>query len=95
MYSSPRTLTYSSRHPDELYKNGIQRSSFLPCIDLLKEHFEVTDLDSGTGMYYTVPHDKFPLLPRIPQSNSALTPLAVLQITVAYPERCPTFTTTL
>lgn len=38
-----------SRHPDELYKNGIQRSSFIPCIELLKEHFDVTDLDSGTG----------------------------------------------
>jgi protein AFG1 len=38
-----------SRHPDELYKNGIQRSSFLPAIDLLKSQFDVTDLDSGTG----------------------------------------------
>ncbi|KAJ3481369.1 hypothetical protein NLI96_g7707 [Meripilus lineatus] len=38
----------SNRHPDELYKNGIQRSSFIPCIELLKERFEVTDLDSGT-----------------------------------------------
>jgi peroxisome-assembly ATPase len=32
-----------------LYKNGIQRSSFLPAIDLLKKQFDVTDLDSGTG----------------------------------------------
>ncbi|KAI0082340.1 AFG1-like ATPase [Panus rudis PR-1116 ss-1] len=38
----------SNRHPDELYKNGIQRASFIPCIELLKERFEVTDLDSGT-----------------------------------------------
>ncbi|KAI0258600.1 AFG1-like ATPase-domain-containing protein [Gloeopeniophorella convolvens] len=38
----------SNRHPDELYKNGIQRASFLPAIDLLKSHFAVTDLDSGT-----------------------------------------------
>jgi len=38
-----------SRHPDELYKNGIQRSSFIPAIDLLKSQFEVTDLNSGTG----------------------------------------------
>ena len=42
-------VTTSNRHPDELYKNGIQRSSFVPCIELLKERFEVTDLDSGTG----------------------------------------------
>lgn len=44
-----RYLHYNSRHPDDLYKNGIQRSSFVPCIHLLKERFEVTDLDSGTG----------------------------------------------
>lgn len=43
-----------SRHPDELYKNGIQRSSFLPAIDLLKAHFDVTDLDSGTGPSFTI-----------------------------------------
>ncbi|PFH51313.1 hypothetical protein AMATHDRAFT_3163 [Amanita thiersii Skay4041] len=39
----------SNRHPDDLYKNGIQRSSFIPAIELLKSQFEVTDLDSGTG----------------------------------------------
>jgi len=38
----------SNRHPDDLYKNGIQRSSFIPAIELLKSRFEVTDLDSGT-----------------------------------------------
>jgi len=38
-----------SRHPDELYKNGIQRSSFIPAVDLLKSQFEVTNLSSGTG----------------------------------------------
>jgi peroxisome-assembly ATPase len=41
---------YTSRHPDDLYKNGIQRSSFIPAIELLKSRFEVTDLDSGTGL---------------------------------------------
>ncbi|TFK55628.1 AFG1-like ATPase [Heliocybe sulcata] len=44
----------SNRHPDELYKNGIQRSSFVPCIELLKTRFNVTDLDSGTD-YRRVP----------------------------------------
>jgi protein AFG1 len=44
----------SNRHPDELYKNGIQRQSFLPCIDLLKSQFRVTDLNSGTD-YRKVP----------------------------------------
>lgn len=44
----------SNRHPDELYKNGIQRQSFLPCIELLKSQFRVTDLNSGTD-YRKVP----------------------------------------
>ncbi|KAJ8455815.1 hypothetical protein ONZ45_g18856 [Pleurotus djamor] len=44
----------SNRHPDELYKNGIQRSSFVPAIELLKTQFEVTDLDSGTD-YRRIP----------------------------------------
>ncbi|TXT09197.1 hypothetical protein VHUM_02671 [Vanrija humicola] len=38
----------SNRHPDELYINGIQRESFIPAIDLIKERFEVVDLNSGT-----------------------------------------------
>ncbi|KII95035.1 hypothetical protein PLICRDRAFT_693312 [Plicaturopsis crispa FD-325 SS-3] len=44
----------SNRHPDELYKNGIQRSSFIPTIELLKTRFDVTDLDSGTD-YRRIP----------------------------------------
>ena len=47
-----RSYHTCSRHPDELYKNGIQRTSFLPAIDLLKSQFDVTDLDSGTGPSY-------------------------------------------
>ncbi|KAG2221808.1 hypothetical protein INT45_013304 [Circinella minor] len=41
-------VTTSNRHPTELYQNGIQRQSFLPCIDLLMEKCHVLSLNSGT-----------------------------------------------
>ncbi|KZV76058.1 AFG1-like ATPase [Peniophora sp. CONT] len=44
----------SNRHPDQLYRNGINRDSFIPAIDLLKTAFSVTDLDSGTD-YRRIP----------------------------------------
>ncbi|KNC98415.1 uncharacterized protein SPPG_06119 [Spizellomyces punctatus DAOM BR117] len=40
-------VTTSNRPPDELYKNGIQRQSFLPCIALFKERCHVHSLNSG------------------------------------------------
>jgi predicted ATPase len=41
-------VTTSNRHPDDLYKNGIQRKSFIPCINLLKARLRVLNLDSTT-----------------------------------------------
>jgi cell division protein ZapE len=33
--------------PDELYRNGLQRARFLPAINLINEHTEVVNVDSG------------------------------------------------
>lgn len=38
----------SNRHPDELYIDGIQRKSFIPCIELIKHKTEVVNLNSNT-----------------------------------------------
>jgi peroxisome-assembly ATPase len=62
-----------SRHPTELYKNGIQRTSFLPAIDLLQQRFAVVDLDSGTD-YRRIPRalQKVYFYPLTPDNRSEL-----------------------
>ena len=40
-------VTTSNTEPDNLYKNGLQRASFVPAIELLKQHTRVMQLDSG------------------------------------------------
>lgn len=42
------TFMTSNREPEELYKNGVQRQSFLPAIDLINERNHIVFLDSPT-----------------------------------------------
>ena len=51
-------VTTSNRHPTELYKNGIQRSSFIPCIELIESQYDVVSLNSGTD-YRKVPQTRY------------------------------------
>ena len=38
----------SNYHPDQLYPNGLQRSRFLPAIELIKSNLDVLEVDNGT-----------------------------------------------
>ena len=41
-------VTTSNQHPDQLYKDGLQRSQFLPAIELIKRNLQVVNVDGGT-----------------------------------------------
>ena len=38
----------SNRHPDELYKDGLNRALFVPFIEMIKDHMQVVELHSPT-----------------------------------------------
>ena len=56
-------LTTSNFEPDALYLHGLQRNQFLPAIDLIKQNFDVVNVDGGidyrlrelekAGVYHT------------------------------------------
>ena len=59
-------VTTSNTEPSDLYKDGLQRSRFLPAIDLIERHCQVVNLDGEQDyrlLYlrqtnlYRVPHD--------------------------------------
>ena len=41
-------VTTSNQHPDQLYLHGLQRSQFLPAIELLKSRLDLVQVDGGT-----------------------------------------------
>jgi len=57
-------VTTSNFHPDDLYKNGLQRDRFIPAINLLKEHTKLVEMRGNydyrseafkeLGIYYFV-----------------------------------------
>ena len=61
-------VTTSNFHPDDLYKNGLQRDRFIPAINLLKEHTKLVEMGGNydyrseafkeLGIYYFVNDDK-------------------------------------
>ncbi len=63
----------SNRHPDDLYKDGLQRERFIPFIGLIKEKFDLLELEAaqdyrldrlaGAAVYHT---------PQGPESDQAL-----------------------
>lgn len=66
-------VTTSNRHPDDLYKDGLNRQLFLPFIDLVKEKLDIVALDGPTDYRRDrLGNAKTWLVPNGPEATKAL-----------------------
>ncbi|TCL04795.1 cell division protein ZapE [Sodalis ligni] len=60
--------------PDDLYRNGLQRSRFLPAIEMIKRHCEVMNVDAGIDYRLrTLTQANLYLTPNDPRTADAMT----------------------
>jgi predicted ATPase len=74
----------SNRHPDELYKGGLNRESFLPFVRLLKEQCVIHDMQSTVDYRLTNSDAKTYLCP-LNDENEAKFDKMFLELTKAMP----------
>lgn len=66
-------VTTSNRHPDDLYKDGLNRQLFLPFIDLVKDSLDIVALDGPTDYRRDrLGGAKIWLVPNGPEATAAL-----------------------
>ena len=66
-------VTTSNRHPDDLYKDGLNRQLFLPFIELVKQELDVVTLDGPTDYRRErLGNVKTWLVPNGPEATAAL-----------------------
>ncbi len=66
-------VTTSNRHPDDLYKDGLNRQLFLPFIDLIKQELDIVALDGPTDYRRErLGNAKTWLVPNGPEATAAL-----------------------
>ncbi|MEP7348520.1 MAG: cell division protein ZapE [Sphingorhabdus sp.] len=66
-------VTTSNRHPDDLYKDGLNRQLFLPFIDLIKRELDVIALDGAVDYRRErLGNAKTWLVPNGPEATAAL-----------------------